>query len=145
MYTTQYYSLSGAAWNSFWSDGHNAITPFVTFHKKAFVLWILGFILLPLTLYGFKRISKKEKMYSLYMSIIGFTMLFMYVYYNYTSDHYSSARITYQMGIVLPYAFGISAAAENKRLRSILVMLLSIQFVTMVSFYWIEPWWHVTK
>lgn len=145
MYTTQYYSLSGAAWNSFWSDGHNAITPFVEFHKKAFILWTLGFVLFPLSLYGLYRSWSKSKRISLYMIIIGTTMLGMYIYYNYSSDHYSSARLTYQMGIVLPYAFGIASAMGNKKLKYIIVIILSIQFLIMVSFYWIQPWWHVTR
>jgi len=145
MYTTQYYSLTGAAWNSFWSDGHNAITPFIAFHKKAFILWTLGFVLLPLSLYGLYRSWSKSKRISLYMIIIGATMLGMYVYYNYSSDHYSSARLTYEMGIVLPYAFGISAAVEGRKLRNAIIFFLFIQFAIMISFYWIEPWWHVTR
>ena len=145
MYTTQYYSLTGAAWNSFWSDGHNVITPFVKFHKKAFILWTLGFVLLPLSLYGFYRARKHQKLLATYMFIIGATMLGMYVYYNYSSDHYSSARLTYEMGIVLPYAFGITSAAGSKKIRYFITILLLIQFIIMVSFYWIEPWWQVTQ
>jgi len=72
-------------------------------------------------------------------------MLGMYVYYNYSSDHYSSARLTYEMGIVLPYAFGITSAAGSKKIRYFITILLLIQFIIMVSFYWIEPWWQVTQ
>jgi len=144
MYNTQYYSLLGGAWNSFWTDGHNAITPFVKFHKKSFILWSLGFILLPISLYGLKLILKKEKKIWLILTLIGVEMLVVYAYYNLNS-HYSAARLTYEMGIVVPYAFGIASASENKKLKLPILFLLLIQFFIMVSFFWIQQWWHVTK
>ena len=144
MYNTQYYSLLGGAWNSFLTDGHNAITPFVKFHKKSFILWSLGFILLPISLYGLKLILKKEKKIWLILTLIGVEMLVVYAYYNLNS-HYSAARLTYEMGIVVPYAFGIASASENKKLKLPILFLLLIQFFIMVSFFWIQPWWHVTK
>lgn len=144
MYNTQYYSMLGAAWNSFWSDGHNVITPFVTFHKKAFILWSLGFILLPLSLYGLVKLWGKNRNTALIINIIGATMLGMYVLYN-LGNHYSAARLTYEMAIVVPYAFGIAGAAHSKKIKILLFVLLSVQFITLLSFYWILPWWHVTK
>jgi len=144
MYNTQYYSLIGGAWNSFWSDGHNVITPFVSFHKKAFVLWTLGFILLPLCLFGLTKIHKKDKKVSIVLNTVGISMLIMYVLYNIMSAHYSAARLTYEMAIIVPYAFGIAAAAKSKKLLLIITALLFIQFIIMVSFYWILPWWFVT-
>jgi hypothetical protein len=145
MYRTQYYSFIGAAWNSFWSDGHNAVTPFVKFHKKAFILWVLGFILTPISLYGYFIMYKKQRVYMLFMVLTGLVMLGMYGIYNSTTAHYSAARLTYEMGIVLPYAFGITAAAQKKLILKLLLVLLTIQFVVMYSFFWIEPWWHVAK
>jgi len=146
MYNTQYYSLIGAAWNSFWTDGHNAITPFIKFHKKSFVLWSMGFLLFPLCLYGLIKQLRINKEFSLIINSTGFLMLAIYIFANFTIyGHYSSARLTYEMGIVVPYAFGIASAAENKTIRKLLIILLSIQFVVMVSFFWIQPWWHVTK
>lgn len=145
MYTTQYYSLLGGAWNSFFNDGHNVITPFIKFHKKAFILWSLGFILLPLSLYGLWTIWKKYKEASLIVNAVGISMLAMYVLYNMMSNHYSAARLTYEMAVVIPYAFGIAGAANNKKMKFFLLGLLSIQFITLLSFYWILPWWHVTK
>lgn len=144
MYNTQYYSMLGGAWNSFWTDGHNAITPFVKFHKKSFVIWSLGFLLLPLCLYGLWKLSKTHKDQSLILNILGITMLVMYVYYN-LNNHYSGARLTYEMGIVVPYAFGLATSAKGKKTKILIMILLSVQFVVMVSFYWILPWWHVTK
>jgi len=145
MYNTQYYSMLGGAWNSFWSDGHNAITPFVTFHKKALILWLLGFILLPISVYGLVRMWKHHKQSALVVYSVGSSMLAMYVLYNMMSNHYSAVRLTYEMPIVLAYAFGIAGAAEKRKMQIILLILLSIQFITLVSFYWILPWWHVTK
>lgn len=145
MYTTQYYSLLGGAWNSFFNDGHNVITPFIKFHKKAFILWTLGFVLLPLSLYGLWQLWKKNKEVSLIVNTIGVSMLVMYVLYNMISTHYSSVRLTYEMAIVIPYAFGIAGAATSKRMKIILFTLLSIQFLTLLSFFWILSWWHVTK
>lgn len=145
MYNTQYYSLLGGAWNSFWSDGHNAITPFIKFHKKAFVLWSLGFLLLPLSLYGLWLVWKKQRETALVIYTIGLSMLGMYVLYNMVGTHYSSARLTYEMAIVVPYAFGIAGAATNKNMKIFLFILLTIQFITLLSFFWILSWWHVTK
>lgn len=145
MYTTQYYSFLGGAWNSFWTDGQNAITPFVPFHKKSFVLWSLGFILLPICIYGLVKQWKKNKNLSIVINTLGFSMLAMYFVYNNMSSHYSAVRLTYEMAIVLPYAFGIAGAAEGKRMRTIICILLAIQFIILVSFYWIAPWWHVTR
>ena len=145
MYNTQYYSFLGAAWNSFWTDGHNAITPFIKFHKKSFVLWSLGFILLPLSLYGLKKLFNKERKYSYVLLTLGVSMSATYVFLNLNAGHYSAARLTYEMAIVLPYAFGIAGASRNKKLQWLIIFLLSIQFIVMVSFFWILPWWHVTK
>lgn len=144
MYNTQYYSLIGAAWNSFWTDGHNAITPFVKFHKKSFILWSLGFILLPLSLYGLVLLYKKNKQSAAILYTVGITMLGVYVFTN-LNNHYSAARLTYEMGIVVPYAFGIAAAFRQKKIKILLLFILTVQYVTMVSFYWILPWWHVTR
>ena len=145
MYTTQYYSLWGGAWNSFWTDGHNALTPFVPFHKKSFVLWSLGFVLFPLSLYGLYSFYKENKKTGLIMIFWALSMISFYVLYNYLSPHYSAARLTYQMGIVLPYAIGISQAAKKPRLAQLLLLLIFIQFVTLLSFFWIEPWWFSTS
>jgi len=146
MYNTQYYSMLGAAWNSFWTDGHNAITPFIKFHKKSFILWSFGFLLLPLTLYGLIKFSKSNRPVSCIVNITGLTMIFIYVWSNLgIYSHYSSARLTYEMGIIVPYAFGIASAAQNRKLKDLLLMLLSVQFIVMISFFWILPWWHVTK
>lgn len=145
MYNTQYYSLLGGAWNSFWSDGHNAVTPFVPFHKKAFILWSLGFVLLPISLYGLIRLWEQNRSASVVVYMVGATMLGMYVVYNMISNHYSAVRLTYEMPLVLTYAFGIAGAAHSKKMKMVLFSLLAIQFVVLISFYWILPWWHVTK
>lgn len=141
MYTTQYYSFLGGAWNSFWSDGHNVITPFVSFHKKALILWLLGFVLFPLTLYGqFLELKKNRKIFTI-MTTLGLSMFVFYLLLNMVSNHYSAVRLTYQMGIVLPYAYGLASASKNKKLFYLLLILLAVQFFVMVSFYWMLPWW----
>jgi len=146
MYNTQYYSLIGAAWNSFWTDGHNAITPFIKFHKKSFVLWSLGFFLFPLCLYGLVKRHGLDKKSSLIVNSVGLLMLAIYVFANFTAyGHYSSARLTYEMGVVVAYAFGIAGASENRKLKIPILTLLSVQFMTMVSFFWIQGWWHVVR
>jgi len=144
MYNTQYYSMLGGAWNSFWSDGHNAITPFVKFHKKAFILWILGFILLPISLYGLVRLFRKHLSEAYVVYVLGLSMLGMYVLYN-LNNHYSAARLTYEMAIVLPYAFGIAGAVSGNKSKVTLTGILLLQFFVMISFFWILPWWAVAK
>jgi hypothetical protein len=150
MYNTQYYSLWGGAWNSFWTDGHNAITPFVKFHKKSFILWSLGFILLPISLYGQWRLRKTNRHVFYVIAMMGLSMLGTYIFYNLGKHHYSGVRLTYEMGIVLPYAFGIAQIGSDIKdkkisLKNLTLILLIIQFAIMVSFYWILDWWHVTK
>ncbi|MFH0772913.1 MAG: glycosyltransferase family 39 protein [bacterium] len=144
MYNTQYYSMLGAAWNSFFMDGHNVITPFIKFHKKGFILWSLGFVLLPLSLYGLWQLWRKQREVAIVINIIGLSMLTMYVIYN-LGNHYSAARLTYEMAIVIPYSFGIAGSAVNKKMKILLFVLLGIQFITLLSFFWILPWWNVTK
>ncbi len=145
MYNTQYYSLLGGAWNSFWTDGQNAITPFIKFHKKSFILWIEGFLLLPICIYGLIRLWGNKKTYAVILYTIATTMLFVYVWFNLGPSHFSAVRLTYEMGIVLPYAFGIASAFRNKKLQVPIILLLIIQFVVMVSFFWIQPWWFSAK
>jgi hypothetical protein len=145
MYTTQYYSMLGGGWNSFWNDGQNAVTPFIKFHKKALILWCLGFILLPLTLYGQIRLYKKDKRSALVVNMVGITTTLFFVYYVVTNNHYSAVRLTYEMGIVFPYAAGLAYAAKHTKIKYLLYGLLSLQFIVMVSFFWIQKWWFVTQ
>jgi hypothetical protein len=145
MYNTQYYSMLGGAYNSFFNDGHNAVTPFVPFHKKAFILWSMGFILMPLSLYGQYLIYKKKKIEGIFIFLTGILMFAVFVFYNTKSGHYSAVRLTYETPIVLPYALGLGALIFNKYLKYLIAILLFIQMTILVSFYWIEPWWHVTK
>ena len=72
-------------------------------------------------------------------------MLAIYFYLNIITLHYSAARLTYVMAIIFPYAAGLAAASKNKKIRYVIIGLILVQFVVMASFYWIEPWWHVTQ
>jgi hypothetical protein len=141
----QYYSFLGGGWNSFWTDGQNMITPFVPFHKKSFVLWSLGFILLPLSLYGLYKQFRENPKITIIISTMGLSMLGFFLFYNLVNNHYSAVRLTYEMGVVLPYAFGIAAASTNKKLLPFITFLLLFQFIMLVSFFWIQPWWFVTR
>ena len=145
MFNAQYYSFLGGSWNSFWQDGHNAITPFVSFHKKVLILWSLGFILLPISLYGWFTLWKKQRKTALVIGAYGLTALLIYIVFNIKDNHYSSVRLTYIMPIAIVYAFGIAGASTNKKLRWLLTILLFIQYAVMVNHFWIQPWWHVTK
>lgn len=145
MYNTQYYSLWGGAYNSFFNDGHNTITPFIKFHKKAFVLWSLGFLLLPLSLIGLVRLYTVHKEGAIVIYTLGISMLMLYVYFNFRVDHYSAVRLTYQMPIVLAYAFGLARVSQMKRVFWPLFFILLLQFSMMASFFWIQPTWHVTR
>ncbi len=145
MFNAQYYSFLGGSWNSFWQDGHNAITPFVSFHKKVLVLWSLGFILFPLSLYGWYVLWKKHRTAALVIGSYGVTALVIYTLFNTRGSHYSAVRLTYVMPIAIVYAFGIAGAATQKKIYWVLAVLLFIQYAVMVSHFWIQPWWHVTK
>lgn len=145
MFNAQYYSFFGGSWNSFWQDGHNAITPFVSFHKKVLVLWSLGFILFPLSLYGWYVLWKKHRSATLVIGSYGLTALMIYTLFNTRGSHYSAVRLTYIMPIAIVYAFGIAVATTQKKLRWLLTVLLFIQYAVMISHFWIQPWWHVTR
>lgn len=145
MYNAQYYSLIGGAWNSFWNDGHNAVTPFIVFHKKAFILWILGFLLAPISLFGLIKLYKPYRSVAILLYVLDGSMFAFYIYYNMLSGHYSAARLTYEMAIVVPYAFGLAMAYKQNSLNKFIPLLLSVQFAVMISFFWILNWWHVTQ
>ena len=145
MYNAHYYSFWGGSWNSFWQDGQNAITPFVSFHKKAFVLWSLGFVLFPLSVYGFRVFFKKHPKEGLILATYAISAFLLYLVYGAKSAHYSAMRLTYIAPIAVVYAFGIAGASSNKRLRLLLLVLLLVQYAVMVSHFWIQPWWHVTS
>ncbi len=145
MYNTQYYSLLGGAFNSFFTDGHNVATPFVPFHKKSFILWSIGFFLLPVSIYGLIKLFKSNKKIFIVMLATGISMFALYIFYNIASPHYSAARLTYEMAIILPYCFGLASASQDKKFKFILPFILLVQFITLVSFFWIEPWWFVTS
>lgn len=145
IFTARDYSFLGGLWNTFWQDGERVITPVVHFHKKAFILWLLGFPLLGLSFLGLCRHYESN-----YRSA---TILFSYVIlaiislvkYNLDLPFNFVVKSFYAFGLVFPYSIGLANAANSISKTRLITILLLIQFTTMLSYFWIQPWWHNVK
>lgn len=146
IYGARNYSFLGGLWNTFWHDGEHSTTPVVTFHKKAFGLWILGFPLFIMYLIGLFRIFKNDKssgilLFSyLVIAIASLVQYSIFLPYNFVLKSF------YAFGLIVPYTLGLSAFSKmGKRQYWLTISILLIQFTLMVSYFWIQPWWHVVK
>lgn len=146
IYNAREYSFLGGLWNTFWHDGHHSATPVVAFHKKAFGLWALGFPLFVMSLLGIIQILKKNKSEGILLISYLIIAINSLVKYSIMAPHSNSFKAFYAIGIVVPYVLGLSAFSKmGKWSYRFSVLILLIQFLIMVSYFWIQPWWHVVK
>ncbi len=146
IFNAREYSFTGGLWNSFWHDGHHSATPVVEFHKKAFALWALGFPLFVMSFLGLIQIIKKNKSEGILLFSYLLIAIASLVRYSIMAPHSNSFKAFYAIGIVVPYVLGLSAFSKTgKWIYRITVLLLLIQFLIMVSYFWIQLWWHVVK
>lgn len=146
IYSARNYSFLGGLWNTYWHDGEHSITPVVTFHKKALGLWLLGFPLLLMSFIGLISLLKKDKRSGiviftyLLVALVSLIQYSIYLPYDYV------LKAFYAFGIVVPYTLGLSEFSKmGKWQYRFTVLILLIQFCLMLSYFWIQPWWHVVK
>jgi len=146
IFSAREYSFTGGLWNTFWHDGNHSASPVVSFHKKAFGLWALGFPLSIMSLWGLFQIFKKKKTEAILLFSYLVVALASLVKYSLLAPHSNSFKAFYAMGIIVPYALGLSAFSKTGKWQYRLnAFLLLVQFATMVSYFWIQPWWHLVK
>lgn len=146
IFNAREYSFTGGLWNTLWHDAEHSISPVVTFHKKAFGLWLLGFPLLFMSLMGLVKILKKEKARGILLFSYLFIAFASLVQYNIFVQCACSVKAFYALGLIVPYVLGVSEFSKTGKWQyRFTVLILLIQFCLMVSYFWIQPWWHVAK
>lgn len=145
IFNAHHYSLLGGTWNSFWHDGYRTVVPVVPFHKKAFGLWLLGFPLTLISIWGWKLLYKRKKQVFIVSMTYLATAVFAYIFYNLMLPYPSELKAFFMSGLPVVYMLGVVGSySYEARLRKIIVMLLLAQFALMISYFWIAPWWHIT-
>lgn len=146
LFRTHTYSFIGGTWNTFWHDGYQLTVPVVDFHKKALGLWMLGFPLFILSVLGWIKLKTNNKN----TFYIGMTYLITgvaaYIYYNLRLPYDSEVKAFFVSGLPIIYTLGITSSfIYIPKTRKIIIILLIVQFALMISYFWIQPWWHVAK
>lgn len=146
MFQAQHYSFIGGTWNTFWHDGYQTTVPVVSFHKKALGLWLLGFPLTIISILGWVQL-KKHNLKVFYIGITYLlTAILAYVLYNFHLPYPSELKSFFMSGLPVIYALGIASSYTYlPKTQKLTIALLVIQFLLMISYFWIQPWWHVAK
>lgn len=144
LFQTQHYSFIGGTWNTFWHDGYQATVPVVPHHKKALGLWLLGFPLTILSVMGWGELKKRQtKVYAIGMVYL-VTAIASYAIYNIHLPYASELKAFFMSALPIIYACGITGCyAYIPKSRKIVVILLLLQLALTLSYFWIQPWWHV--
>lgn len=146
IYNAHKYSFLGGLWNTYWHDGEHSITPVVAFHKKAFSLWLLGFPLFFMSLVGLAHLFKTNKKTGIVLLTYLLIGLGTLVQYNIYLPYDYVLKAFYAFGVIVPYTFGLSEFSKiGKWQRRLSILLLITQYFLMLSYFWIQPWWHVVK
>jgi len=145
IFTAHHYSMIGGTWNSFWHDGYRTVVPVVPFHKKALGLWLLGFPLTIISIWGWTKLRiKKRNVFIIGMTYLA-TAITAYILYNLHLPYPSELKAFFMSGLPIIYMLGIVGSyLYLPRLRKVILTLLLIQFGLMISYFWIAPWWHIT-
>ena len=146
IFNARKYSFSGGLWNTFWHDGEYSTVPVVPFHKKALGLWLLGFPLLIMSFIGLIKILKNNKATGIILFSYLFIALASLVQYSIYIPYDYVLKAFYAFGIIVPYVLGLSEFSKiGKWQYRFALLILFIQFCLMISYFWIQPWWHVAK
>jgi len=146
MFQAHHYSFIGGTWNTFWHDGYQTTIPVVAFHKMAFGLWLLGFPLTIIAILGWTKLKmSKPKIFNVMMTYLG-SGIIAYILYNYHLPYPSELKAFFVSGLPVVYVLGMVGAYQAyPKARYFILALLTIQFCLMLSYFWIQPWWHVAK
>lgn len=143
LFRAQNYSFLGGTWNTFWHDGHQISVPVTEFHKKALGLFILGFPLSILSIVGWVKLRKRNTQVFMIGMTYLVTAVVAYVMYNLKIPYPSEVKAFFMSGLAMIYTLGITASyAYLEKYRKVIAILLIIQLALMVSYFWIQPWWH---
>lgn len=134
LFHAQYYSFSGGTWNTFWHDGYQAVVPVVAFHKKAFLLSLLGFILAPWSVYGYVLLWRSSRKIAALLLSYVMVAWAAYILYNLHLPYPSELKAFFMSGLPVVYGVGITAVTVYRpRLRRVTLTLLTIQMLVMIS------------
>jgi hypothetical protein len=146
LFAANKYSLIGGTWNSFWDDGYQVSTPVTSFHKKALVLWLLGFFLAPLSIYGLYLLWKNQLKVAIVLIAYLATAVISYVLYNLHLPYPTELKAFFMSGLPIVYLMGLASAYTYASwTRKWLFGLIAVQLFTTISYFWIQPWWHLVK
>jgi len=145
IFGAHHYSFLGGTWNSFWHDGYRITVPVVPFHKKAYGLWLLGFPLTIISIWGWAKLrTRKNNVFMIGMTYL-VTSVSAYILYNLRLPYSSELKAFFMSGLPIVYMLGIVGSyLYVPKLQKIIITLLLIQFGLMFSYFWIAPWWHIT-
>lgn len=145
LYNAHDYSFAGGLWNTFWHDGEHVTTPVVEFHKKPFLLWLLGFPLFGLSVYGLYRFFKRQKKQGIVLiSFLGLSLAVL-VAYNFRLPYNNVLKTFFVFPVMIPYVIGLTETGRNKKMGALIWLLLIAQYLLMYSWFYIQPWWYVAK
>lgn len=139
------YSFWGGLWNTYWIDGERVMTPVIELNKKALALWFLGFPLTIFSIYGLIKYKKSHPKEFIILSFFLLLSLASLILYNLRLPYNNVLKSFFAFGIVLPYAIGIGEAYQERKIKPFLIVLLLIQFALLLTYLYIQPWWHVVR
>ena len=145
LYDAHSYSFVGGFWNTLWHDGEHVTTPVVEFHKKPFALWLLGFPLLAISIFGLVKFIRSNRNQGIVLISYLVISLFVLVLYNFRLPYNNVLKTFFVFPIVVPYVLGIVEAGKNRRLSIVTTLILLIQYAIMYSWFCIQPWWYVAQ
>jgi len=146
LFRAQNYSFLGGTWNTFWHDGHQITVPVTEFHKKALGLFLLGFPLSILSIMGWIQLRMRNSQVFMIGMTYLVTAVIAYVMYNLKIPYPSEVKAFFMSGLAMIYALGLTASyVYLEKSRKLISVLLVIQFALMVSYFWIQPWWHLAS
>ena len=106
LFHAHHYSLLGGTWNTFWHDGYQVSVPVVMFHKKAALLWGMGFPLTALVLAGFWQLWRRKRSVAIVAFTYVLTAATSYWVYNLHLPYPSELKAFFMSG--LPVVYGLT-------------------------------------
>ena len=145
LYTAHDYSFAGGMWNTFWHDGEHVATPEDTSDKRPLSLWLLGFPLAALSIFGLVRFIKKHKQQGIILISYLVLSLAVLILYNFRLPFHNVLKAFFVFPVVVPYVLGLVEASKYKKLSFAVTLLLMVQYITMCTWLYIQHWWYVAQ
>jgi len=145
LYDAHSYSFVGGLWNTLWHDGEHVTTPAEGFQAKPFLLWLMGFPLLVISVFGLVKFIKENRRQGILLVSYLALSLIVLVLYNFRLPYNNVLKTFFVFPVVVPYVLGIVEAGKNKKLSIIVTLILLTQYIVMYSWFYIQPWWYVAQ